>query len=175
MSDFERYEYVIKPAKDKKTVLGRVLLIIGYVFFVIDWIAFGLSTKIFWPLLALIPLSLWILIFFTRRYVNVEYEYSIESGIITFSNIYGGRSRKKVMIFDIRDAERSLPLSGESTCRAVEDFGAEKEFYFAAGNDVEGSMVALCVDDDNNRLAIAFTADEKLRKLLLMYNRRAML
>ena len=110
MSDFERYEYVIKPKRDKKNVLGRIMLVIVYILFVIGWLFFGILTRIFFPLLALIPLSLWFLVFATWRYVNVEYEYAIESGIITFTKIYGGKSRKRILIFDIHDVAWSLHI-----------------------------------------------------------------
>ena len=174
MSEFDRYEYVIKPKRGAKNIMGRILLIIGYVFFVVAWLVFGLSTKIFWPLLALIPVSLWILIFITWRYVNVEYEYAIESGIITFSNIYGGKSRKKILIFDVRDAERIIPLSSPDFECAVKDFAPGREFSFVKGGSLDDSFVALCLDEDGNKFAISFTADDRLIRLMNLYNRKAM-
>lgn len=174
MNDFERYEYVVTPKKDKKNATGRFLLIIGYVLFIIGWLFFGLLTRIFIPLLALIPLSTWFLVFATWRYVNVEYEYVIESGVITFSKIYGGKSRKKILVFDIRDAESILPLGEAGTRRALDDFDPMREYFFAKSEDAENSFLALCTDADDARLAVSFTADPKLLKLLKLYNSSAM-
>lgn len=174
MSEFERYEYVVTPERNGKTLLLKLLLIAGYALFIIAWIVFGFLTRIFIPLLAFIPLSLWLLIFITWRYVNIEYEYAVESGVVTFSKIYGGRSRKRITEFDIRTAERILPLSDENTSRALEHFAPERRFSFAASEDAEGSMVALCVGEDNTHTSISFTADERLMKLLTLYNRTAM-
>lgn len=174
MSEFERYEYVVKPKKDRKNFLCRVLLIIGYVLFIFAWLFFGLLTRIFIPLLAFIPISLWLLVFATWRYVNVEYEYAIESGVITFSKIYGGKSRKRILVFDIRDAERILPLGEAGTRRALDDFDPRYEFSFAKSEDSDDSFLALCTDEDDSRLAVSFTADSRLLKLLKMYNSGAM-
>lgn len=174
MNDFERFEYVITPQKSKKNAMARFLLIVGYVFFIIGWLFFGLLTKIFVPLLALIPLSTWFLVFATWRYVNVEYEYVIESGTITFTKIYGGKSRKRILVFDIRDAERILPLGEAGTRRALDDFDPMREYFFAKSEDAEDSFLALCTDEDDARLAISFTAEPRLLKLLKLYNASAM-
>ena len=174
MSDYERYEYVIKPKKDSKNRMKRFMLVMLYVLFVLGWFFFGILTRIFLPLLALIPLSLWFLVFATWRYVNVEYEYSVESGIITFTKIYGGKSRKRILIFDIRDAETILPLGDSETRRALDDFDPRSEFFFAASEDAPDSFLALCTDEDDTRLAISFTADDRMMRLLKLYNAKAL-
>ena len=78
MADFERYEFVVKPKRDAKNKLLRVFLVLFYISFVLLCLVFGFLTG-FVPLLALVPLVLWIIIFFTWRYVNLEYEY-VEKG-----------------------------------------------------------------------------------------------
>lgn len=173
MSDFESYEYIIIPKKDAKNRLKRALFIVLYLFFIIGWLFFGLLSKILVPLLALIPLTTWMLVFFTWRYVNVEYEYGVESGVITFSKIFGGRSRRRVLQFDLRDAERILPLNEHGTQRLLDDFAPSKEYSFINTPDNPDSLVALCVDEDGNRLAISFTADSRLHKLIKIYNSSA--
>ena len=174
MIDFDRYEYVVKPEKTAKNTVLKMLLIISYVLFVIAWFFFGLMLKIVVPLLAFIPITLWILIFATWRYTDVEYEYAVESGIITFSKIYGGKSRKKMLMFDIRDAEVILPLGDKGTRRVLDDFDPQQEFYFAAGENAEDSFLAICTDENDVRLAVSFTADPRLLKLLQLYKSAAM-
>ena len=171
MGDFESYEYVVIPKKDAKNRLKRGLLLLLYVIFIIGWLFFGLLSKIFVPLL--IPLTTWMLVFFTWRYVNVEYEYLVESGIITFSKIFGSRSRRRVLQFDLRDAERILPLCEQGTQRALDDFEPSKEYSFESTAEDPDSLVALCVDEDGNRIAISFTAASRLHKLIRLYNSAA--
>lgn len=173
MSNFEAYEYVVKPQKDAKNFTKRISLIVSYVIFIIAWLCFGLLTKIFVPLLALIPLSTWLLVFATWRYVNVEYEYVIESGVITFSNIYGGRSRKSILVFDIRDAEMFLPVTEKNTRRVLDEFSPAKEYSFISSPDDSDSLVALCTDENGAKLAVFFSPDERLLRLCKLYNSAA--
>ena len=78
--------------------------------------------------LALVPVTLWIIVYFTWRFVTVEYEYSIISGELTFSKIFGGKSRRKQMTVRLRDASLIAPLdNGEYSARATE-WQPEKEF-----------------------------------------------
>ena len=174
MSDFENYEYVIKPRKDAKNRTKRLLFILLYIVFIIGWLFFGLLTKIFIPLLALIPLTTWMLIFFTWRFVNVEYEYSVESGIITFSKIYGGRSRRRILEFDVRDAERILPIAESATERALIDFDPSREYSFISSKEDPDSLVALCIDENGNHIAISFAADDRMNRIIKLYNSAAL-
>jgi hypothetical protein len=170
MSDFESYEYVIKPRKDGKNRTKRTLLVLLYIVFIFAWLFFGLLTRILIPLLALIPLTTWMLVFATWRFVNVEYEYVIESGVITFSRIYGGRSRRAAMEFDIRDAERILPLTAKSTSRLLDDFDPTKEYSFIDSPDSPDALIALCSDENGNHITVAFTADDRLKRVIRLYN-----
>ena len=114
MADFESYEYVITPKRDLKNKLLRFALIILYVGFVIAWLVFGFVSG-FIPLLALIPVTTWMLIFFTWRYVNVEYEYSVSSGVVTFTKVFDNRSKKVAAVFDIRSATLIAPMTDHFT------------------------------------------------------------
>ena len=173
MNEFESYEYVIKPKKDSKNTMKRLLLIVLYFLFIVGWLFFGLLTKIFVPLLAFIPITTWLLVFATWRFVNVEYEYTVESGMITFTKIYGGKSRKRILELDIRDAESILPLREKATQIALDAFDPGREYFFAASEDDEDSYVALCIDEDGNRLSVAFTCDERLYRIIKYRNASA--
>ena len=123
MNEFSAYEYAVKPRKDTSLVLKRVGLVAFYIIFVILWFVFGFSTG-FFPLLAFIPLTLWMMIFITWRYVCPEYEYSIVSGEITFSTIYGGRSRRTKLSFKIKECSLIAPVSECES--AVNEYAPEK-------------------------------------------------
>ena len=74
MDPSSTYEYVASPRKQPIYKLKRVLMILAYVAYVVVLLIVGMTTKLLVPMLALVPLSLWIIIFFTWRYVSVEYE-----------------------------------------------------------------------------------------------------
>ena len=172
MADFESYEIVIKPKRDGKNSLLRVFLIAFYVAFVVGCLVLGFVTA-FVPLLALVPLVLWIIIFFTWRYVNLEYEYSIESGVITFSKIYNNRSRKRCLEFDMRSAERFVFESETRMDEQIAAYDPRREYCFAASKTDPEACVALYLDEDGDKCAVIFKADERIKRYLKMYNAAA--
>ena len=173
MSDFESYEFVVTSKKDGKNSLLRVLLIMFYAFFVLGCLVFGFLTG-FVPLLALVPLVLWIIIFFTWRYVKVEYEYMVESGVITFTKIYNNRTRRTVLTFDIRSAETILLANAPDTQRRIFDYDPRHEYSFASSNASLVSFVAFYKNEDDQKCALTFAADDKIKKFLKIYNAAAL-
>ena len=127
MQEFSTYEFVVGQKIEGKWRLARIALVCGYVLFVIGCLLFGIITNIL-PPLALVPVFTWILIFITWRYVNVDYEYSITSGELTFSKIYGNRSRRTVLQLKLRDATRIAPLQDEKEAAKATAYRPEHEF-----------------------------------------------
>ena len=103
------YEYVVSPAKQPIWKLKRTLAVIGYIVYAVTVFSVGAYTKLLLPMMALVPLSTWILVFFTWRYVAVEYEYSFVSGTMTLTKILGGRARKKVLEVRIKELHTIAP------------------------------------------------------------------
>ena len=172
MADFEGYEFVIKPKKDYRNKLLRTGLMVSYVLFVLLCLVGAFFTGLI-QLLALVPILMWILIFYTWRYVNIEYEYYEESGVITFTKIYDNRARKKIISFSIRSAEVIMPRASEETERRVAEYDPKREYDFAISPDDPEAYTALFVNEDNERVAVSFTVNERLKKSLKFYNRSA--
>lgn len=171
MADFEGYEIVVKPKKDYKNKLLRTGLKIMYVLFVLLCLTVAFFTGLV-PLLALVPVFTWILIFYTWRYVNIEYEYYEESGVITFTKIYDNRARKKILDFPIRSAERIVPRGDAE--KLVADFDPRREYDFTISPDDVEAYTALFVNEEGEKVALSFTVSERLKKSLTFYNRSAM-
>lgn len=128
MNEFTTYEFAVSQKVEGKWLLARVGLIVFYVFYVVALLAVALRTRIFVPFLALIPITLWMIVFFTWRYTAVDYEYSITSGELTFSRIYGNRTRRRVSTIVLRDAVCIAPLdNGEHSAKAAA-FHPEREY-----------------------------------------------
>ena len=170
--DFETYEYVIVPRPTAKNKLLKALLIVCYVLFVIAWFIFGALTG-FYALLALIPVTLWMLVFATWRYSNVEYEYSVLSGRITFSKIYGGRSRKKVLELDLRSAEAILPLNEKQSERLIDDFDPQSEISFISHSESPDAYAVLFREDDT-KCAVYMEINARMMKTCKLYNSHAL-
>ena len=135
------YEYVVAEKVTGKLRLRRAGLILLYILFPLTALVITAMSSI-GPLLAamctFLALGTWMLVFFTWRYVSVEYEYSVVSGRVTFCKIYGGRSRKKMLEMTLKEAEIIAPLSDEYSGK-IEDFalfrnseGKKCVFYFEA-------------------------------------------
>jgi len=128
LNEFTTYEFAVSQRKEGKWRLFRALLIAGYVLYALAILFIGMKYSIIAPLLAFIPLSLWVIVFITWRYVNVDYEYSITSGILTFTKIYGNRSRRKIFEMTLRDAVRIAPLEQEQEAARGTAYHPEREF-----------------------------------------------
>ena len=172
MDEFENYEFAVRAPRDTKNSMLRFLLILLYAVFIVAWLVFGFLTGLI-PLLALIPVTTWILVFFTWRYVNVEYEYVVQAGIITFSKVFDNRSRKKVLVFDIRSAELIAPMDNHETKRLAEDYDPKYEYSFVSNPLSPEAFTALFVNGDNEKCVLHFMATPKLQKSCRLYNSKA--
>lgn len=166
MSEFSTYEYVVSQKNEGVWKLKKLGLILLYVLFIVAWFVFGFVSHLF-PLLALMPVTLWMLVFFTWRYVNVEYEYSMTSGDIVFSNIYGGRSRKKIVEFKLKDCSMIAPLS-------THDFKARdyepEVVYNAVSSQKANDIYFAAFEKDGKRCIVYFEATAKALKICKFYN-----
>lgn len=169
MNEFSIYEYVVSQKTEGKWRLKKIGMLLLYVAFIVAWFVFGFVSHLF-PLLALMPVTLWMLVFFTWRYVKVEYEYSMTSGDVTVSNIYGGRSRKKVVEFRLKDCSLIAPL-------ATHDFKArdyEPEITYTALSSEKAQDVYFALfEKDGKRCILYFEATAKALKICRFYNSSA--
>ena len=92
------------------------------------------------------------------------------SGEVTLSNIYGGRSRKAVEVFRIKDCELIAPLSanGDQLTRFI----AEKTFSLLSEKDADGAYFAIYKKGEK-RYAVLFEATERALKICKFYNSNA--
>lgn len=172
MESFEAYEYVIVPKKRSAKTVKKILFIALYVLFVIAWLLFGVVSNM--PaLLALIPLTTWMLVYATWKYVNVEYEYSVAGPVITFSKIYGSRSRKYLGELDVRTVDELLPLSSPFAERRLDGFDPEAADDFTAGRDSETAYAAIYVDEDGVKCAVYLEILTPLMSTFKLYNTSA--
>ena len=129
MSDFNSYEFVVEQAREGKWRLARLGMITLYILYAVAIaVIIGVALPGMVPLFALVPVTLWIIVYFTWRFVSVEYEYSIMSGELTFSKIYGNKSRRKQMSMRLRDASLIAPLDGDVYSAKATAYQPEREF-----------------------------------------------
>lgn len=168
------YEVTVAEAKSKKLALKKLLLLCAYVVYAVGLLLLGSTTKLILPLLALIPITLWIIVFFTWRYTQVQYEYSLFAGEMTVSRILGDRFRKVLVKVRITELASVLPC-GEDAADAIARFAAEDTVFAASAENAEGLYVALWKDSESGKKRqLFFEPDERAVKILRYYNAAAM-
>ncbi len=167
------YEYAVAEAKSKTLRLKKTALIVSYVLWALLFFLVGSMTRLLVPLLALIPLTLWILVFLTWKYTQVEYEYSFFSGKLTVTKILGGRTRKKLVEVTIRDLSAVIPYENAHVSKA-EQWNAKVAVYAASSLGAPDLYLALWEDEESGkRYLLCFEPNEKALKIMKYYNMSA--
>lgn len=167
MNEFNTYEFVVAQKHEGKVQLFRILAVVSYVLFFCV-VAAALILLHFPWMVAVLPIFEWILIFFTWRYRSVEFEYSMTSGNITFSYIYGGRSRKTALETAIKRFQEIAPLDDAALSR-LEARDIQKEYRFISSDDAPDIYYAL-LDEDGELSVVLFEATQKALEILRFYN-----
>ena len=169
MNEFQTYEIITHQKAEGLWIFKRIALILLYIAYVITVFIVGFITRIILPFLALVPLTTAILVFFTWRYVNIDYECSMTSGILTFSKIYGSRSRKTVFETSIKSMSHIAPY--ETDCQKLIDRYAPSVIYDArSSSKASGQYFALFENSKGKKAIFIFEADDKCLKIFKFYN-----
>lgn len=172
------YEYVMAEKPSGMLRMKKIALILLYVFWALGVLIVGAALKFFVYLLAFIPITLWILVFLTWRYTQVEYEFSFLSGQLTVSRILGGRTRKVLAKITVREASAILPVSDSNAERIdgnaerVNAFAPQKTVFALSHTDAAG-IYALLWEADGKRSVLWFEPNERALKILKYYNTSA--
>ncbi|MBQ9785773.1 MAG: hypothetical protein IJW29_09755 [Clostridia bacterium] len=167
------YEYTVAQAKSKSLRLKKLALIAAYVLWALAVFLVCSMTRLFVQLIALVPISLWILVFFTWKYTQVEYEYSFFSGKLTVTKILGGRTRKKLVEVMIRDINAIFPYENVHVSRA-EKWNANVSVYAASSLQAPELYLALWENEESGkRYLLCFEPNEKALKIMKYYNMSA--
>ena len=178
MYEFSAFEHCVRQRITAKWAALRVALILFYVLFVVAAFTAGLFVRIAWPLFALVPLLLWILVFVTWRYTDIEYEYTITSGKLTFCKIYGNRTRKRMFEMDLRDAVLIAPLDGGTYSARATAYRPERSFEGVSSFHAPNIYMLLFELDarkraDKRRAIFYFEATSKSLSICRFYNQSA--
>lgn len=167
------FEYAVAEAKSRSLLIKKIALIAAYVLWTVGLLVVGTIVKLILPILCFIPLTVWIFVFLTWRYTQVEYEYSFFSGHLTVSKILGGRTRKELIGVQIRNIAAIFPYEDANLQRA-ENYAAETVVFAASSTDAPELYIALWQDKETGkRTMLCFEANEKAIKIMKYYNMSA--
>ena len=168
MNEFDTYEYVVKQKNTGKIRLMKGLFVCGYALFVAVMMAVAVVSRLGAPIVALTPFGLALIIFLTGRYTSVEFEYSITSGEMTVSKIFGGRTRRELISFRLRDCRRIAPASEDASA-----FRADETVSALSRPDAPDAYFAALEDADGKKSVVYFEATQKALRICHFYNAAA--
>ena len=166
MSEFNTFEFVVdeRPEGGRKALKfwGRF----GLLAFVGAWVIVSFCTIFY---LAVLPLAFLGVVLYFWKIFNCELEYSMTSGIMTFSRIYGGMKRKKVLELFVKDMREIAPRTAESDAR-LHARGDVAKFYSFSSHSTAPEQYYALFEKDGALCVVYFEATEKTLKILRYYN-----
>ena len=169
--DMVEYEYTVQQKCEGKWRLFKWGMLLFYVVFAVAYFLIIYTTRIF-TLGALIPLFLWILIYFTWKYVKPEYKYVISDAHLTFYKIYGKTQKEKLHI-KICEAEYIIPL--EESLDEIQQLGPKNVYSALPSKSSNDSYIIIFKGKDGTSSAFMFKATEKALKALKFYNKNTVI
>ncbi len=165
------YEYTVAQKCEGKWRIFKWLMLSGYLAFSAAYF-FAIYKTRFFVLGALIPLFLWILVYFTYKYVKPEYRYRIAEGHIYFFKVIGKKQKEKLKI-KLCDAAYIIPL--ETALDEIQQFKPTKTYSALPSHSSTDSYIIMFADEKGERCAFMFKATSQCLKSLHFYNKRTVL
>ena len=168
------YEYTVVRRKDAKIRRRQVLLFLLYTVYCVAGLLGGATLfRLFAPLIALVPVTLWILVFFTWRWTQIEYDYSYFSGTLTVASVWGGRTRRPLCRIELRTV-KALLSPGEACDEAVAAFAPERTLSALSAPDAERRHALLFTDENERRTLLWLETDTNAERIFRYYNSSVM-
>jgi hypothetical protein len=170
MEDFNTYEYAAEQKNEGKFKTLRLLVILGYVLFAAAYaVVFAAILKI--PqVIAVLPIFIWMLVFFTWKYTKPDYRYVIERGDMVFTVVYGKKKKgaKPKTSFKVSSAVAIAPKA--ELADAIREF--HPKHIYSAVPSVKSTDVyaALYENGAGERFVFYFVATAAALKLLRFLN-----
>ena len=169
MNEFSTYEYAIAPKNDAKLKLTKFLFICSYVLFPLLFIIFFYMINLPWFIVFVVFATALYVIMTWRRFVDIEFEYSITSGVLTFAKIFGNNARKNIMEMHIKDATIIAPLTDKLQYSKLEAYAPEKIYSALSSPDAVDGYFML-YEQDGVACAFLFEATAQALKICRFYN-----
>ena len=169
MEEFNSYEYGAEQKSEGKFLAAKLLLIAFYIIYTLSYFIIIFVTRIF-TLGALIPVTLWIIVYFTWRYTTPDYKYVIRGGNFSLYINYGKKSKsnKKKTGFKISSAVAIAPM--DSLKEDIKRFSPRKIYSAIPYKAAADKYAAIYQDGEEVRCVLYFVATAEALKLLHLHN-----
>ena len=168
MNENQTYEFVVAEKSEGVRKLKKILarggmLAVIAVFVILFTVVFPALAPV-----AILPLSFLGVVLYFWKYFNVDLEYSMTSGYITFTRIYGGKSKKKVLDLSIKDMQAIAPVT-DATAAELTAKGVEKSYMFASHSKASDVYYAI-FEKDGRKCVVYFEATQRALQIFRFYN-----
>ncbi len=168
MADFQNYEFMVGQKIEGKWRVYRILAILGYIAFPLIFLALAVRVRLLLPVFALVPIFLWMLVFFTWRYTSPEYELATVSNSLRFTIVYGNRTRRPQFEVEFRRMHKIAPYDARGKAD-VERFAPDKVYCAASSMHVPNLYYAIW-EEDKKHYVLFFETNDRLLKICKYYN-----
>ncbi len=166
MNESTTFEFVVAEKPEGKRRFLVTLARIGIIGFMVGFAVLCCLLNV--PMLAILPVSFLGVFMYFWKIFNREFEYSMTSGVMTFSHIYGGIRRKKVLEITIKECKEIAPVT-DDTMKHLNELGVEKDYRFVSSTSADDMYFATFEHDGRSCVAY-FEATEKALSILYYYN-----
>lgn len=171
MNDYKNFcEYVIKPVPGAKVRLARALLVSAYSIFaagytIIFWGLLGM-----WTLMLLLPFLIFAFYRLTWRFVDVEYDVSLEAGELTVAKVYGKSSRRVKLRAYVPEMTLIAPYD-ELTASHLLSKEVDSVTYYTENGVCDKTYICVYPDTKRGRKhAIVIDATDELLRIMRLCN-----
>ena len=162
-------EYAKPVAKQGKNKRMRTLLIFCYILFAVIYAAFFASVKI--PqVIAVLPVFVWMLVFFTWGNVSYECCVRVASGRVSLLKIRG-KKEKEIFSFDAKAIAYALPYSEAGKARIAEET-VTKTVDLRADERTDGYAVIL--KGESGATLVRFECTLSVARAMHYYNKEVL-
>ncbi len=159
-------EYSYDRKAQGKNLAARILLVCFYAAFLLGGFLFCYISRV--PqFFALAPFLLWIVVFFTWRYVSYDFYYEFDRGFLTLGKIRGGRrGRKKIpsVKIHVKDAEYAAPYSvGKEKISSV-----KRVYDYTSGGKTKESIIIVW-HSGGKKTAVLFEGAGRIADLIASF------
>lgn len=168
MNEFSTYEFVVSQRSDGLLKAKKITAVCCYIAFGLLLFTLLFISKLF-QLIALLPIAEWLLIFLTWRYLNVDFEYSMTSGVITFTKIYSNRTRRQILKLTIKDIKEIAPYTDEAITH-LEALLLKDDHIHVSSMAAPDIYYAVFENDKDKLEVVYFEATAKALSIFKFYN-----
>jgi len=161
-------EFSYEKKGEGKNKLYRILLIIGYVLFVIVFFLACYLSKLI-PAFAVAPIFLWMLIFFTWRLVKYDMYVEFQKGSLTLGRIKvrkSGTKRTPLLIVPVKSAEEIAPFDSSVSLEG-------SKVYDFSESPTSDKRIFIRFEKNGEKSIAIFEGTARLGKLLTSYSENA--